>query len=212
MPHLSAIAISMCNVVHNWKQPIPTQSKSSCDNALVVWCLIWVPSQLQFTMSCTTENSWYLTNHPAVTRVVSLLSSCDAPPFECHYNYWKQPIPATSKIYQRRGQCQCSHHVMPHVSTVLTISMCNVVHNWKQPIAAQPKSSCEEKVSMLSSCDASFECHHNSDAQCPAQLKTADSTTTTILSQCSRPVMPHHLSANTNYNLQCRAQLKTADT
>ena len=67
---------------------------SSCDessaNALLVWWLIWMPTQIQFAMLCTIENSWFL----------------------------------KTKIQLWREQCQCSHHVMPHLSPI-TISMCN---------------------------------------------------------------------------------------
>ena len=68
MPHVSAITNSTRNVVCNWKQLFPTNqnlaaTRRSSVNALVVWCLMWVPSQIQYTMSCSIEIS-YLQNQP----------------------------------------------------------------------------------------------------------------------------------------------------
>ena len=145
----------------------------------------------------------------AAMRAVSMISSCDASPFECHHNFILQCNAQlkTADTYQTlqlwREQCQCSHYVMPHHFSAITIPICDVMHNWKQLIQTQSKSSCDESsvnalvvwcltiwvpsqlqsamscksennqfqhnqnlaamraASMLSSCDASFECHHN---------------------------------------------------
>ena len=138
---------------------------------------------------------------------------------------------------------------MPHYLSAITITICNVMHNWKQLIPNHQPSSLNESsvnalvmwcltiwvpsqllktadsshkqnlsgkraVSMLSSCDASFECHHNFNVQCCAQLKTADSShkqnlaatrAVSVLSSCdASPFECHH-----NFNVQCCAQLKT---
>ena len=94
--HLSCDACSFeCH--HNFNTQCRVQLKTAHSNnnqnlaatranALIVWCLIWVPSQFQYAMSCTIDNSPFQHNQNlAVTRAVSMLLSCDAS-FEWHHN------------------------------------------------------------------------------------------------------------------------------